>query len=300
MCDDNKVKITIQKAGKRADNNFKKRMINIKFFASLNRIGFTHKLQAPSLKIYETSLNEKIYIKYPGKESDIDRASPKPWDFRPILIKNNIQMKDLSFGEIWEFISKFVHNSSNGDKKENTILLARLFYKVAFLNLHTLITNSSIFSQTTLHPDNYKLYLFDNRCNNLTINEKNILSKVIETIDINGNQMNISVESFILYNELLCSNEDCKYFYRANKTLTKSKKVLDDHFETVDGIKKLKKLEWEGLAGRINTFLTHINFLAYLAKKKDIFHLLEEASRGQGIFPISNNQELVDFLNEFA
>ena len=177
MCDDNKVKITIQKAGKRANKKFKKRMINIKFFASLNRSGFTHNTQAPSLKIYETSLNEKLYIKYPGKESDIDKTSPKPWDFRPILIKNNIQMKDLSFGEIWEFISKFVNNSSNGNKKENTILLARLFYKVAFLNLHNLITSNSIFEQTTLHSDNYKFYLFNNTCDNLTINKKKYYQK---------------------------------------------------------------------------------------------------------------------------
>jgi len=299
MCGD-KMTITLQKAGVKADTNYKKRVININFFVALDRNKYTHTNQAPMLKMYTAQSCEEIYIIYPGKESNPNRKSPKPWDFRPILKKNNIQMKDLSFGEIWKCLSDFINNNKKRNKNQNAILLARLFYKTAFMHLHKLDTTSNFFEASCLKEENRKFYLFNTQCLNFTKNEKEILSENITTVDEDNNPMIISIESFIVYNDLLCSNEDCKYFYRKNKDFNRAQLELKKHMENINGVQKYSGLNWESSAGRINTFLTHINFLVYLAGEKDIYFLLEEASRGQGIFPILNNKALITLLNKFA
>ena len=77
--------IQIQKAGKNTEENFLKRILNIKFFASLKRDNLCFKTNnTKSLEIYRTT-NEIVKIIYPGKESA--SSTPKPWDFRPILTK---------------------------------------------------------------------------------------------------------------------------------------------------------------------------------------------------------------------
>jgi len=293
MCGDKTI-IALQKAGVSTGENYKRRVVNINFFASLDRNKYTYTSPAPSLKMYTAQSGEEIYVVYPGKESNSNRQSPKPWDFRPILEKNGIRMKDLSFGEIWQFLSDFIQ-SNNRTKNQNAILLARLLYKTAFLHLHKLDTTSNFFKASSLKGQNRKFYVFNIQCPNFTKNEKEILREAINVIDVNGNPMTISIESFIVYNDFLCSNEDCKYFYRKNKNLKTAQSELEKHIKNINGIKKYRGLNWESSAGRINTILTHINFLVYLAGGKDIFNLLEEASRGQGIFPVSNNQLLINF-----
>lgn len=124
--------ITLQKAGVREEFNFMKRVYNIKYIAGLNRLGYTFYNPAPPLNL-KTINNETISIIYPGKETIPRTATSiaKIWDFRPIITINNTIMKDLTFGDIWWSIGDFI-NSFQKDSHKVAILLAKIFYKVAF------------------------------------------------------------------------------------------------------------------------------------------------------------------------
>lgn len=281
--------ITLQKAGKTDLENFKKRALNIRFFASINREGLSYPENQRLLQLY-TQSNEIISIKYPGKES-INSFS-KPWDFRPILIKGTTQMKDLSFGDIWEILNKFFKEIQDvSERKKAIVLLSRIFYKIAFLQCHNQI------------QVNEQIFLKFNK-DLLTDNEKRLLRKDIQSIDTNNNPLTISLESFVITNDLLCSNEDTKYFYR--KYYDKEGQLIDND-KTPDEIitcnfddsGERRRLKWESSVGRINTFLTHINVLKSIHDEIEMFHLLALAVTLRGVFQIKNDESLMTFLNQY-
>lgn len=274
--------ITIQKAGKKETQNFLKRKINIKFFASLNRAGLSYQNQEATLPLYRINNNENISIRYPGKESV--GTYPKPWDFRPILIKNNIQMKNLSFADIWNYINVFIKNENSLDiQKINLVLISRIFYKLAFLMCHDLQTVNGV-----------QLYKFNRLL--LSTEEQILLNKTIRVYDIDNNQFDISMESFIIYNDLLCANEDCKYFY---KSYYDKHGILKNALKTPSDIINNGAINWEPTIGRINTALTHINVLKSLYDNTDMFHLLALSIQLRGIFNIRNDENLMAFLNQY-
>lgn len=271
--------VEIQKAGKMAEKNFLKRIINIKFFASLKRENLSFKTNTTKLlEMYRTS-NEKIEIIYPGKESE--SSTPKPWDFRPILTKNNIEMKNLSFGDIWESMYQEIFDYKRLSKDEIKCLIS-IFYKMAFYNTHKLINESKIFDESTLNILEHNFYIFEKTL--LTTEEQNILSKDMIVKDKDENAMTISMESFLVYNDLLCANEDCKYFYLKN---IKEKKE-PSNILNYSTYKEFKNCSWEATTGRINTFLTHINFLAWTLDKQRLSSLLDDISRKRGVSPIDD------------
>lgn len=264
--------ITLQKAGVSSENNFMKRIHNIKYIAGLNRQTYNFFNQAPILNL-KTVNSETISILYPGKET-IART-PKIWDFRPIITTNNTIMKDLTFGDIWYSIANFINSFQNSHKA--AILLARVFYKVAFYMSHS----------------NSNLLIFNKDL--LDIEEKELFNYSINTFDIQGNPLTISLDSFITYNDLLCLNEDCKYFYIKNLNDQNNVQNILNYNNYID---LRNNISWEASTGRINTFLTHINYIIHLAGYVPTHIILESASRGQGIFPVQNNQNLIDLLNQ--
>lgn len=281
--------ITLQKAGKTNLDNFKRRALNIRFFASIERTGLSFPDNQNELSLY-TINNEIISIKYPGKES-INSFS-KPWDFRPILVKNNLQMKDLSFGDIWEILNKFFKTYQNNiERKKVIVLLSRIFYKISFLKSH----DEVIINEKTFFKFNKEL---------LTNDEKTLLDKDIESLDINNNPLTIKLESFVITNDLLCSNEDTKYFYRnyfdREGSLKNGDKVPNDILTLdLDDSQDRRKLNWEPSVGRINTFLTHVNVLKSIHDEVEMFHLLALAVTLRGIFQIKNDENLMIFLNQY-
>lgn len=267
--------IRLQKAGITKRENFTNRINNIKFIAGLDRVNYSFANPAPLLNI-RTINNEIISISYPGKETTA--STPKIWDFRPILRVNNIFMKDLTFGDIWHSIGNFINSFNLIDRPRVSILLSRIFYKVAFYNSHLNNNNLLIFDKNLLNPA--ELQLFD---------------YPINTLDQIGGNLTVSLESFILFNDLLCLNEDCKYFYIKN--LKEERNITNILlFNEYDDLKN--NVSWESSSGRINTFLTHINYILHLGGIIPLHTILECASRGQGIFPIQNNQNLIDILNQ--
>lgn len=269
--------ITLQKAGVREEFNFMRRVYNIKYIAGLNRLGYTFYNPAPPLNL-KTINNETISIIYPGKETIPRTATSiaKIWDFRPIITINNTTMKDLTFGDIWWSIADFI-NSFQKDSHKVAILLAKIFYKVAFYMSHT---------------DN-NLWLFNKDL--LSREERELFNYPINILDTQGNHIPISLDSFITYNDLLCLNEDCKYFYIKN--INDNNNVTNIlYFNNYIDLKN--NISWEASTGRINTFLTHINYIIHLAGYVPTHIILESASRGQGVFPVQNNQDLINLLNQ--
>ena len=278
--------IQIQKAGKNTEENFLKRILNIKFFASLKRDNLCFKTNnTKSLEIYRTT-NEIVKIIYPGKESA--SSTPKPWDFRPILTKKNIEMKNLSFGDIWESLYQEIFDYKRLTENEIKNLIS-ILYKMAFYNTHKLINDSKIFEETTLDVSEKIFYTFDKTL--LTKEEQYILMKDITVKDNKENTMTISMESFLIYNDLLCANEDCKYFYLKNIKEGKEPKNIFKY----STYKEFKNCSWEATTGRINTFLTHINFLAWTLNKQKLSSLLDDISRKRGVSPIDNKTLLSIF-----
>lgn len=317
-------KIKIEKAGKKSGDNFTKRVKNIQFIASIKRDGLKYLEKEREPLIYSKN-NEKIHIKYPGKET----RNGNLWDMRPILYLNKVKSKDLSFGNIWESIDKFIKDSIN--PKKTSILLARILYKVAFLKCHNLkklrIKDEE---DNNIHDSIKDIYLFDK--NKLDKEEQELLEEKILCHSESGD-LSISLESFIVYNDFLCTNEDCKYFYR-NYYREETAKELKDRKDISDNPKEIKKqkvlkdskkkpddilrfnvdkdydtstIEWNAETGRINTFLTHINIVYYIYKEKTMYDLLAQSGLKRGVFGIKNSEtiskedktpsELLTFLN---
>jgi hypothetical protein len=75
----------------------------------------------------------------------------------------------------------------------------------------------------------------------------------------------VSLEGYLLYNDLLVQNEDCKYYYR----------------DTVD-----KGKDWNFKTGRINTLLSHISVIEYLQGSITFSEIMMRFQRGMGVAPL--------------
>ena len=75
-----------------------------------------------------------------------------------------------------------------------------------------------------------------------------------------------SLEAYLLYNDLLVQNEDCKYYYR-------------DTFE--------KNVKWDSKIGRRNTLLTHLSVIEYIQGNAKFSAIMNRFQRGRGVAPIT-------------
>ena len=211
---------------------------NISCFSSLSKENLEFGKVERRLLLYTTDSNEKIYIQYPGKETiSSDDTKIRPWDFRPKLqLSNGLFMKDLSFADVWDDLSEM--RESN---EEVLSLLATLFFRMSQLNDYVLA------------KDNYDFIDIDINSGEIIKSgkisftwqkpsfDKEILNKIQDVIGIEKTR-NASLEAYLVYNDLLAQNEDCKYFYRA----------------------MIKNENWDSKVGRRNNLFTHINIIGYL------------------------------------
>ena len=245
-----------------------KRLFNINSFSELNRdkpleFGVYERL----LLLHTTKNNEKIYIRYPGKESAREK-NRRPLDFRPVsLSSSGIWSKNLSFGDIWDDITT-MHNKD----KDAICELAALFFKMAYMVDYKFVeeeldyidvdaTNKQI-GKGKIKFAWYKLNFSENLLNYL---ESNL-----------GRIRDVSLEAYLFYNDLLVQNEDCKYYYR-NKTETPDK-------------------PWNPKNGRLNTILSHLSVIEYLQGRISFSEITMRFQRGMGVAPISI-KEVEDVTN---
>lgn len=240
----------------RQDNkeSLEKQMFNIDAFASLDRTGLQYETKERRLILYKND-NEKVFIQYPGKETARSKQ-PRPWDFRPEAEKNGgTKMPNLSFADIWDDIS-LIHR--NNDVRD---IIAAIFFRMAYLIDHTIeekdyeyedfdVTSNEIVRTGKIHFKWYKPSF-----------NKDLLDFLSSKVSFRD----FSIEAYLIYNDLLAQNEDCKYFYR-------------EKYE--------KKSTWKGKPGRRNTLLSHLSVIEFLKGEISFSQIMGRFQSGFGVAPI--------------
>ena len=236
-----------------------RRLFNIKSFSELDRnkpleYGKIERL----LLLHTTHNNEKIYIKFPGKESAREK-NKRPLDFRPVSLSSaGTWSKDLSFGDIWDDITR-MHNKDH----KALCKLAALFFRMAYMVDYELVEESLEYKDIEISS-------------NREIGSGNIVFKWYKPVFFPellkylekklGKIRNASLESYLFYNDLLVQNEDCKYYYR-NQTEENGK-------------------PWNSNNGRLNTILSHLSVIEYLQGKLTFSEITMRFQRGMGVAPM--------------
>lgn len=252
--------------------SYPKRKANITWVEHLDRNSLEYTTAERAILLHTTTIGEKIFIQYPGKESSPvtktgrkrDADAIRPWDFRPKVVPmDGVVGRDLSFGHIWSVILENSEKLAQANNPDALKVLAMLFYRMAFMAdhvvsdipniMHSKVEDSLIHKQELL-PHPYPFFLYS---------PPSIAVNSIPALDWCG----MSLEAFLFYNDFLAWNEDCKYYYR-------------------DTIIK-KKTTWLNGTGRMNTLLTHLRFLGCCLDLVPLAVVFEDFSRGKGVSPAS-------------
>lgn len=236
---------------------------NIKDFSALSRDGLEFGKTERMLLLHTTQDKEKIYIQYPGKETKNSKTERiRPWDFRPkVQLADGTFMKDLTFAEIWDDISEIQKTDKNA-----LAVLASILFKMAFMAEHEKANGEyyykdiDIQENAAVYTDKIKFSWYKP---NFNLNELDNIQKVI------GKIRGVSLEAYLLFNDLLAQNEDCKYYYRDVK---------------------LKGEKWNHNVGRRNTLLSHVSVIAYLQGKITFSQIMSRFQAGSGVAPCKINE----------
>lgn len=193
------------------DESKRLRKHNVLAFNELSREGLEYGSRERRLLLYTTLLNEKIYIQYPGKESDATRKQVMPLDFRPELQKANGEfIPDISFGDIWDILSHI-----GKEAKKYLPFVSTLFLYMGYMHdykkndepceyVDVDIIDGKQINLGVAEHDWYKLDISDDVW--YTLNDR------IGKVELDENNT-FSFEAFIKLVDLLFQNEDCKYYY---------------------------------------------------------------------------------------
>lgn len=265
----------LQKAGKRS-SSYPLRLDNIAFIENLKRKKLCYSKVEKEIVFWETE-NERITIRYPGKESNPTRKNPRPWDFRPKLFYNATKTyeKDLSFGGIWEILED-IYNKTKPENRIYISAVAVLIYRMAFMLDFTkkvkhktkeVIINYSKTVPKFGKEKEIEIELFYDYTPNMEV-----INLIQEKL---GNFGNMTLLAFLHYNHLLAFNEDCKYYYR-NKLKAKKE--------------KLKTIPWIDDIGRINNLLTHIAILSHYFGNISVANLVYGVILKRGVCPCTEKE----------
>lgn len=235
-----------------------KRKYNIQAFSELQREGLEFRKIERKLYIYDTKNNERIWIQYPGKET----LNGKPWDFRPKMSIQNGKntLPDLAFPDIWDDLAEIQTGNS-----EVLSVLAAILFRMAFMVGYKKKTKVCQFEDVNIETKQiinighleHSFYVPE-------LDEK----IVIELQNQIGYLRGASLEAYLLYNDLLAQNEDCKYYYR-------------DIYE--------KGVKWNSSVGRRNTLLTHLSVIEYIQGGAKFSEIMNRFQKGRGVAPITLN-----------
>lgn len=251
------------------------RLENIEFIKNLPRNNLKYAQNEARILIHETKKGEKIYIQYPGQESERPGKNHRPWDFRPKIISDNKEKKDYTFGEIWGLI----HNLFRFDFKNDDIyyleLIACEFYRIAFMLDYEELDPTASYISENIHNDSRYEIIVHNKFHRYTP-RYDIIEKIENRFpNIDG----MSWEAFFCYNDLLALNEDCKYYYSK----------LPNTSEASEYIK--------AGTGRLNTIRTYLFILSFIEGNYSLQKLIDSFHRVK-MCPISN-RDCNEFLKNY-
>lgn len=238
-----------------------KREHNVQAFSSLQREGLAFGLKERRLLIHATSAGEKVFIQYPGKEtvsSNPDKI--RPWDFRPKLqLASGEFMKDLSFPDIWDDLSTMRNTDAN-----ILAVLASIFFRMAFMEGYVALTSNDLPFEDISPSDGR---VIDRGTLSFSCMMPSFPLTLLDEIQrVTGLIRGASLEAYLLYNDLLVQNEDCKYYYR---DVIQSRRI------------------WNSKVGRHNTLLSHISVIEFWQGKITFSQIMQRFQRGMGVAPVS-------------
>lgn len=233
-----------------------KRVFNIEQFSNLEKKGLKFQNLERKLLLHTTKKGEKVFIQYPGKETIASSPEKtRPWDFRPKLqLPNGTYIKDLSFPDIWDDLTD-IHSSD----KSILSILAGIFFRMAVMYDYTLTNDNYTYQDINSTGDTVKTGVIPFQYYKPVFSEK--VLNYLSSITPRG----VSLEAYLIYNDLLVQNEDCKYYYRATQVM---------------------KQAWDSKNGRLNTLLSHISVIEYLQGRLSFSKIMMRFQRGKGVAPI--------------
>lgn len=234
-----------------------KKIDNINAFCSLDRtnLGFGDGKVQRKLFIRRFTTGEKLFIIYPGKETA--RTPKRPYDFYPqLILSNGIPIKTTSFQDVWDDI--FILS----EDKFDMYALATIFVRMAYM-LDSKKVKKNFEYQDILYGE-----IIANGILELEFYEyspaKSLYTDLGIPIDTVINGANII--PYLMYNDFIAQNEDCKYYY-------------------IDVKEKGKR--WNSNKGRTNTCLTHVSVIALIKHLYTFAKIMGKFQNGRGIAPIS-------------
>lgn len=235
-----------------------KKLENIQSFNELSRANLMYGVMEKRILLYETSYGEKLYMQFPGSES-VRATNAYPLDARPVLQKRDGTFsEDMDFKKIWDVIDVI------GQAHPVDIdILATIFLKVAYMLDYEHHDEDYHCETVEIATGN----IVSNSIQHFSWNSLSLDPDVLETIsDRFGAIGDISLESFLYYNDLLAQNEDCKYFYRKGESWKLS----------------------EG-SGRINNCLSHLTVISHIRGMIGISKLIDSFQR-TGVAPLPQSR----------
>ena len=255
-----KLAFTIDK--KLKSDALKRKMTNIISFSELDRLNLSYQQSERRIHIHTTSRGEQIYIQFPGKEAARKGDKSRPWDFRPkIMTSDGEWINDVSFKDIW---NDLIYISESG--ADVLPILASVLTRMAYMVDHQPVTETYSTGIVHFEPSSY------DECDSTPIHwfkyfpDMSCIEYLQSTI---GNIRGISIEAYLIMNDLLAQNEDCKYYYRDNE---------------------LKKEKWDGNIGRKNNLLTHVAIIGFLERKIKFTEIMDQFQRMRGVAPIQEKR----------
>ncbi len=235
-----------------------KKLENIASFSGLSRERLEFGSIERRLLLHTTARGERLYIQYPGKESKTaDSSKVRPLDFRPKAeLPDGTFVRDLSFSDIWDDIAK-MHDA------DRTVLadFAAVLAEMAFMNVHTSVREACPYVDLDMKTG----ACVGEGVLNFQWQKPHFDAETLQRLDdAVGGSRGLSAEAYLLYNDLLAQNEDCKYYYRDEM---------------------LRGQSWEGFSGRRNTLLSHLSVIAYLQGHITFSEIMKRFQKGFGVAP---------------
>jgi hypothetical protein len=266
------LRTTLQNTSVRAESSVR-RLANIKWIIDLPRAGLAFQKRTKQLLITKTDDGGEVFIQYPGKESARGEDKRRPWDFFPRVRKDNRFGADLDFQAIWDILSQALQPLKR-ESREFAPVLATVFYRMAFMNDHVIVTEPlKTRVRYVSHDDAGREYAVEEKTE--LVNpwyryspQKEIINRIAESVPQWGD---MSLEAFLHYNDLLAWNEDCKYFYRKQQT---------------------EPGGWIRDTGRVNTLLTHVSIIGYVSGDIRFSEVCVKFARGKGVAPATREEIL--------
>ncbi|SDW39563.1 hypothetical protein SAMN05216391_10722 [Lachnospiraceae bacterium KHCPX20] len=192
-----------------------KRMTNIEALTQLidseiSSNTLVYEQNEEKLFLYKTADEEKIYIQFPGKESEAAGNKKRPYDFRPkIETKDGTIIKDLVFADMWGIIEEI-------NEGHHTLIksLSALFFRIGRMIDYKYTTEQYDYEIVTTKNAS----IICSGKHTLTWNKLCLDKDIIESLNFHISEIRlndnttISFEAFVYFFSLILENEDIKYY----------------------------------------------------------------------------------------